>query len=34
MGQASLVGWFALVLGAGFIVQYLVRRVRAGAHRT
>jgi hypothetical protein len=33
MGQVAAVGWFALVLGAAFIVQYTVRRVRAGAHR-
>ena len=33
MGQVALVGWFALVLGGAFIVQYVVRRVRAGAHR-
>ena len=33
MAQSALVGWFALVLGAAFIVQYVVRRVRAGAHR-
>ena len=33
MGQVAAVGWFALVLGAAFIVQYVVRRVRAGAHR-
>ncbi len=29
MAQATLVGWFALVLGGGFIVQYLVRRKAA-----
>ena len=28
MAQATLVGWFALVLGGGFIVQYLLRRAR------
>ena len=33
MAQSALVGWFALVLGGAFIVQYVVRRVRAGAHR-
>ena len=33
MGQVAAVGWFALVLGGAFIVQYVVRRVRAGAHR-
>ncbi len=26
MAEATLVGWFALVLGGGFIVQYLLRR--------
>ncbi len=30
MGQAWLVGSFALALGVGFIVQYAVRRARAG----
>ena len=30
MGQVAAVGWFALVLGGAFIVQYVVRRVRAG----
>ena len=29
MGQVAAVGWFALVLGGAFIVQYVVRRVRA-----
>ena len=33
MAQSALAGWFALVLGGAFIVQYVVRRVRAGAHR-
>ena len=33
MAQVYLAGWFALVLGGAFIVQYVVRRVRAGAHR-
>ena len=28
MGQATLVGWFALVLGLAFLVQYGVRRRR------
>lgn len=26
MAQATLVGWFALALGGGFIVNYLLRR--------
>lgn len=30
MAQATLVGWFALVLGIAFGVQYVVRRARAG----
>lgn len=30
MGQATLVGWFALALGIAFGVQYGVRRARAG----
>lgn len=29
MGQAALVGWFALVLGLAFVVQWAVRRARA-----
>lgn len=29
MTQASLVGWFAFVLGLAFIVQYGVRRAKA-----
>ncbi|BEU96185.1 hypothetical protein ACDW_18900 [Acidovorax sp. DW039] len=33
MAQATAVGWFALVLGAAFVAQYVVRRIRAGAHR-
>lgn len=33
MAQAAAVGWFALVLGAAFVAQYVVRRIRAGAHR-
>ena len=28
MAQATLVGWFALVLGGGFIVNYLLRRAK------
>ncbi|MBB6564070.1 uncharacterized membrane protein HdeD (DUF308 family) [Acidovorax soli] len=28
MAQATLVGWFALVLGGAFIVNYLLRRAR------
>lgn len=28
VAHASLVGWFALVLGAAFVVLYLVRRAR------
>lgn len=28
MAQAALVGWFALVLGLAFIVQYGLRRAR------
>ena len=30
MGQAALVGWFALVLGIAFVVQYGLRRAKAG----
>ncbi|WP_298209966.1 hypothetical protein [Acidovorax sp.] len=30
MAQAALVGWFALVLGIAFGVQYGVRRAKAG----
>ncbi len=30
MTQAALVGWFALVLGIAFGVQYGLRRARAG----
>ena len=30
MGQAALVGWFALVLGIAFGVQYGLRRAQAG----
>ena len=26
MGQATLVGWFALVLGGAFLVRYVLRR--------
>ena len=33
MGQVAAVGWFALVLGWAFIMQYVVRRVCAGALR-
>lgn len=29
MAQAALVGWFALVLGIAFVVQYAVRRKQA-----
>ncbi|MFN4119446.1 hypothetical protein [Acidovorax sp.] len=29
MAQATLVGWFALVLGLAFGVQYAVRRAKA-----
>ncbi|WP_422846010.1 hypothetical protein [Acidovorax sp. M2(2025)] len=28
MGQAAVVGWFALVLGLAFVVQWAVRRAR------
>ncbi len=28
MAQATLVGWFALVLGGGFIVNYVLRRAK------
>lgn len=28
MGQAAVVGWFALVLGLAFVAQWAVRRVR------
>lgn len=31
MAQAVVVGWFALVLGVAFIVQYGLRRARASA---
>jgi uncharacterized membrane protein HdeD (DUF308 family) len=30
MAQAALVGWFALVLGIAFGVQYGLRRAKAG----
>jgi uncharacterized membrane protein HdeD (DUF308 family) len=30
MSQAALVGWFALVLGIAFGVQYGMRRAKAG----
>ena len=30
MGQAALVGWFALMLGIAFGVQYGLRRAKAG----
>jgi len=30
MGQVRLVGWFALVLGIAFGVQYGLRRAKAG----
>ena len=30
MGQVALVGWFALVLGIAFGVQYGLRRAKAG----
>lgn len=33
MGQAALVGWFALVLGIAFVVQWAVRRARAAKSR-
>ena len=29
MGQASLVGWFALVLGLAFMAQYGLRRAKS-----
>ena len=29
MGQVALVGWFALVLGGGFMVRYAMRRAAA-----
>lgn len=29
MGQAALVGWFALALGIAFVVQWALRRARA-----
>ncbi len=29
MGQATLVGWFALVLGLAFLVNYALRRFKA-----
>ena len=33
MGQVTLVGWFALVLGLAFLVQYAVRRAKAKRRR-
>ena len=33
MAQATLVGWFALVLGIAFGVQYAVRRAKSGRHK-
>ncbi len=30
MGQAALVGWFALALGVAFVVQFALRRAKAG----
>ena len=33
MDQAAVVGWFALVLGLAFIVQYGLRRAKARAPR-
>ncbi|OGA61418.1 hypothetical protein C8C93_2416 [Acidovorax sp. 93] len=33
MSQAALVGWFALVLGIAFGVQYAVRRAKSGRHK-
>lgn len=30
MAQASVVGWFALVLGVAFLVQWALRRARQG----
>lgn len=33
MGQAALVGWFALVLGIAFGVQYGLRRAKSGRHK-
>ena len=29
MAQSALVGWFALVLGGGFMVRYAMRRAAA-----
>lgn len=33
MSQAALVGWFALVLGIAFGVQYGMRRAKAGRRK-
>ena len=33
MAQSALVGWFALVLGIAFGVQYAVRRAKSGRHK-
>ena len=33
MGQAAVVGWFALVLGLAFVVQWAVRRARTGRNQ-
>lgn len=33
MAQATVVGWFALVLGVAFLVQYGVRRARAAGRQ-
>lgn len=33
MNQAALVGWFALVLGIAFGVQYGLRRAKAGRRK-
>ena len=34
MAQSALVGWFALVLGGGFMVRYAMRRAAATKART
>ena len=33
MAQSALVGWFALVLGGGFMVRYAMRRAASGKAR-
>ena len=33
MAQSALAGWFALVLGGGFLVRYAMRRAAAAKAR-